>query len=130
MYDDANRTFLHNSLCMEQIMPLILLSLRDLHTQNTLRNKTFIPVSIFSSHVLRLMIRIISTVFFMCKKSQSLLIIVTSGLIPTILSSNHHTLRCAFSRKMSSSLTTTPWKKKSSVQARQVCSCFLVSRLE
>ena len=37
----------------------------------------------------------------------SLLIIVSSGLIPTILSSNHHTLRFAFSRKMSSSLITT-----------------------
>src|SRR3954471_4322423 len=56
---------------MEQIMPLILLSLCNLHTQNTLSNQTFIPVSIFRSHVLRLMIRIISTVLFTCNKSQS-----------------------------------------------------------
>ena len=38
LYDDANRMFLHNSLCMGQIMPLILLSLCNLHTQNTLSN--------------------------------------------------------------------------------------------
>ena len=38
VYDDAHRTFLHNSLGMEQIVPLILLSLCDLHTQNTLSN--------------------------------------------------------------------------------------------
>ena len=38
IYDDAHRTFFHNSLGMEQIVPLILLSLCDLHTQNTLSN--------------------------------------------------------------------------------------------
>ena len=38
VYDDAHRTFLHNSLGMEQIVTLILLSLCDLHTQNTLSN--------------------------------------------------------------------------------------------